>query len=63
MEDQGPNEIGSKCEVVLLDNASGIHYPVCSLMIHENVMGDPSIGGLSQILVLLEMALLNQLPP
>lgn len=63
MEDQEPNELGSKCEVVLLDNSSGLHYQVCSLMIHENVMGDPSTGGLSEILLSLEMALLNQLSP
>ena len=62
MADQAPNDIGWKCEVGLLDKASSLQHPVCTLMIQGNVMGEPPLGGLSQILLSLEIALLNQLP-
>lgn len=62
MADQETNELGSKFEVGLLDKASRLQQPVCTLTIHRNVLGDLPLGGLSQILVSHEMTLISQLP-
>ena len=63
MENQEPDELGRKYEVGLLDKAFGLQQLVFNLTFYGNVLGDPLFGGLSQILVLREMALFNQYRP
>lgn len=60
MENQEPYELGSKYEVGLLDKALGLQQLVFTLTFYGNVLGDPPLGCLSQILVLREIALFNQ---
>lgn len=63
MENQKPDELGVKCEVGLLDNASGVQHPVYALTVYGFVLGNPPLRGLSRILLLLKMALLNNVTP
>ena len=63
MVDQKLYEIGCKREVGLFDNTSVIQHPVCALTVYGYVVGYLPLGGLSQILVSLEMTLLNHIPP
>lgn len=60
MANQLPDELHSKYEVYLLDKASGLQHPVCTLTIHGIVLGYLHLCGLSHNLISLKMTLLNK---
>ena len=63
MEEKNPDELVCKREVGLLDKASKVHHPVLSLTVYGYLLGNPPLGGLSQISVPLKMVTLDHVHP
>ena len=63
MEDEEINKFRRKCEVGFLYKKCGLQPPLCSAMMHTNILADPPLGGVSKILVSLDMVILNQITP
>ena len=61
MSEHYPKKHGFEGEVSLLDTFLGLHYPIGSLTIIR--LCNPLLGGLSQLWLMLEPAMFNQLAP
>lgn len=63
MVNKNQDELGSKREVGLLNKAFGVHHPALSLTVYGYLLGNPPLGALPQISILLKMAILDHVAP
>ena len=60
MVDYQPQKLSHEDQVRLVDGSLRLTYPVSSLSINGKVLGNPSLGGLSQLWLTQETSIFNQ---